>query len=67
MGTADRNLDALVRRVCRLDRQGLTHELRSLGERLRMDFTEDALRQMSLERLRHLVLAAAMHVSERHG
>ena len=44
-----------------MDRQGLMRTLRSLRCKFELDFTDDYLDKVSLERLRHITMAAILH------
>ncbi len=60
----DTSLDHLVTRISSLDREGCKAELRSLEE-LRVDFTDEYLDSLPLEKLRHIVLAARLRMRKR--
>jgi hypothetical protein len=55
----DLPIDQLIAFIHRLDREGCINELRALG-RPRLDFTDDYLERMSLEQLRHVLMAACL-------
>jgi hypothetical protein len=54
----------LARAVAGMDRDELGVMLKSMECTFRLDFTEEFLRSASLERLRHIVLSAALHLRE---
>lgn len=58
------SLDHLVTRISSLDREGCKAELRGCDE-LRVDFTDEYLDSLPLEKLRHIVLAARLRVKKR--
>ncbi|MCC7192371.1 MAG: hypothetical protein IT444_06260 [Phycisphaeraceae bacterium] len=60
----DTSLDHLVTRISSLDRERCKAELRSLEE-LRVDFTDEYLDSLPLEKLRHIVLAARLRMRKR--
>jgi len=53
--------EALAVRLAHMDRADLIRTLRNLHCPFPLDFSDDCLAEMSLERLRHVVLAAALH------
>ncbi len=56
-----RHAELLVARIGSLDRCGLIQELRRMRCSFEIDFSDDFLNSVSLERLRHIVLAAGLH------
>ncbi len=44
-----------------MDREGLIETLRRMRCEFPMDFTDDYLASLSIERLKHIVLAASLH------
>lgn len=56
-----RQQEIIARKIATMRRPELVRMLRSLDCGFRMDFTDDYLNSMSLERLRHVVLAATLH------
>ena len=52
----------LAREVAEMDREGLIGMLDRMECTFRMDFTKDFLRSVSLEKLRHIVLSASLHL-----
>ncbi len=54
-------LSSLPAKVADMDRPHLIEILRSLRCDFRLDFTDDFLQSASMERLRHIVLAAVLH------
>jgi hypothetical protein len=57
--SVDLPIDQLVATIHRLDRPGCIRELRAIA-RPRLDFTDDFLEAMSVEQLRHVLLAACL-------
>ncbi|MBN1942983.1 MAG: hypothetical protein JW849_06780 [Phycisphaerae bacterium] len=53
--------ERLITRLACMDRQDLILLLRSMHCTFPMDFTEEFLQTISVERLRHIVLAASVH------
>jgi hypothetical protein len=53
--------EQLVGRIGSMDRAGLVDELRRMRCEFPMDFTDEFLSSMSVERLKHIVLAASLH------
>lgn len=53
--------EQLVVRIVGMDRPELTRTLRQLRCSFEMDFTDEFLDALSIDRLRHVVLAAAQH------
>ncbi len=58
---ATRQQEIIASKIAAMRRPGLIRLLRSLDCGFRMDFSDDYLKSMSLERLRHVVLAASLH------
>jgi hypothetical protein len=54
-------LEQLADMIVTMDRPGLVRTLRDLHCDFKMDFSDDFLNSMSIERLRHVVLAASLH------
>jgi len=52
--------EKLVCRIVDMDRMELARTLRALPVGFKMDFTDEALNEMDLSRLQHIVLAAAL-------
>ncbi len=52
----------LARIVAEMDRDGLIDMLNRMECTFRIDFTEEFLRTVSLEKLRHIVLSASLHL-----
>jgi len=50
-----------VQQIATMDRDALMRLLDQMDCGFKLDFTEEFLRQMSVERLRHVVLAASLH------
>ena len=53
--------EELARTVAEMDRDGLIRMLTRMECAFRLDFTDEFLRSVSLERLRHIVLSAGLH------
>jgi hypothetical protein len=53
--------DQLIERIAHMDRTELISMLRGLKCDFQIDFTDDYLMSISLERLRHVTFAAALH------
>ncbi len=60
----DEPIDQIIQHIHGLDRDGCLTELASI-RRPRLDFTEDFLHQLSLEQLRHVLMAACLQ-ARRH-
>lgn len=54
--------DAIVARVCRMQSEALMRELRLMSSPARMEYTHEFLAAQSVDRLRHLLLAAHLQV-----
>jgi hypothetical protein len=52
----------LARVVAEMDREGLIGMLKRMPCTFKLDFTDECLRAMSLDKLRHIVLSASLHV-----
>jgi len=57
-------IEALVKRIATMERADLVRYLRNLDVEFTIDFTNEFLDSISLERLRHIVLAAALRSRE---
>lgn len=54
-------VDSLVTQLAEMDRSRLVAFLRSLHCSFPIDFTDDYLNSVSIDRLRHIALAACLH------
>jgi hypothetical protein len=54
-------LDRQITSIAALERNELTRRIRNFKGRFKLDFTEDYLRKLSVERLRHILLAASIN------
>ncbi|NLW86757.1 MAG: hypothetical protein GXY38_07775 [Planctomycetes bacterium] len=54
-------VESLVQRIAGMKRPGLIKELRSLDCNFPIDFSDEFLQTVSIERLRHIILAASLH------
>ncbi|HEX9897993.1 MAG TPA: hypothetical protein VGC81_02140 [Candidatus Methylomirabilis sp.] len=61
-----RQFEEVLRSVQSFDRDACKTRLRSLDE-LSLDFTDDFLDSLTLDRLRHLLIAAWLQARKRHG
>jgi hypothetical protein len=52
----------LARDIAEMDREGLIGMLARMECTFKMDFTKEFLGSVSLEKLRHIVLSASLHV-----
>ena len=50
-----------LKTVATMDRQSLVHVIRHLNCTFTLDFSDEFLKGLSLERLRHIALAAMVH------
>ena len=57
-------IEALLKHIAEMDRSDLVRFLRSLDVEFTIDFTNEFLDAISLERLRHITLAAALRSKE---
>jgi hypothetical protein len=55
------NRSALATRLAAMSRAELVRILRGMHCTFQLDFTDEFLRTVSLERLRHIILAASLH------
>lgn len=55
------SFESLITKIASMDREELIFTLRGMQCTFPMDFTEEFLREVSVERLRHIVLAAGAH------
>ena len=56
------NLEQMITKIQRMDRKQLKQELIQFQANFTFDFTSDFLDSVSIERLRHIMLAAVLHV-----
>ena len=54
-------LDKEATAVAGLDRSELTSRIKNFRGRFKLDFTEDYLNKLSVDRLRHILLAALLN------
>ena len=54
------SVDRMASRLARMNRDGLVRTLRQIHCSFELDFTEEFLASISVERLRHITLAAWM-------
>ncbi len=52
--------------LARMPREQIVSTLRSLDCDFKIDFTDEYLGSLSLERLRHVALAACLHACDQH-
>ena len=57
-------VEALVKHIAEMDRAGLVRFLRKLDVEFTIDFSDEFLDTVSLARLRHITLAAALRAKE---
>ena len=55
-----RQIDRDVQRISNMDRKGLVRMLRTMDCDFELDFSDEFLRSVSLERLRHIAVAASL-------
>jgi hypothetical protein len=55
------NIEEMARDIATMDRQQLMGLLREMACPFKMDFSDEYLDSVTLERLRHITLAAALH------
>ena len=55
--------DQLAIELAQMDRKGLIDALRKVQCNFELDFSEDFLNSVSIERLRHITLAAHLHAA----
>lgn len=60
----DESAERLAKEVPEMDREELVHVLRACHCDFELDFAEEFLETISLDRLRHITLAALLHT---HG
>ncbi|MHC4294958.1 MAG: hypothetical protein ACYSTL_05175 [Planctomycetota bacterium] len=54
-------MEKLTQQIATMDRDALVRTLRQLNCDFELDFTDEFLSEVSLERLRHIVTAALLH------
>lgn len=58
-------LDRQATSIAALGRDELTRRIRNFKGRFKLDFTEDYLNKLSVDRLRHILLAAQISIKPR--
>ena len=61
MSISEEAADQLAKQLAQMDREGLVDTLRSMQCKFEMDFSDEFLDSVSIERLRHITLAASLH------
>ena len=61
-----RYVERQVTSVAALGRDELTRRIRNFRGRFKLDFTEDYLNKISVDRLRHILLAALINAKKRN-
>lgn len=56
-----RKTEQMAQEICMMDRMSLMQRLRGMRCDFPIDFSDEYLNSISLERLQHIVLAAAVH------
>lgn len=64
---APQKSEEVICRIATMTRTQLIEYLTTLNTKFTLDFTQDYLDSMSLERLRHVVLAASLHDQSHHA
>jgi hypothetical protein len=59
--TAREHFEQTAASIASLDRQELHNKIRNFQGRFKFDFTEDYLNSLSVDRLRHILLAATIN------
>ena len=59
-------VESQVTSVAALGRDELTRRIRNFRGRFKLDFTEDYLNKISVDRLRHILLAALINAKTRN-
>ncbi len=60
----DEELNKLITSLAAMGRQELTALLESLRMRFPLDFTEEFLAEIPVDKLRHVTLAACLHIDD---
>jgi hypothetical protein len=60
------DVERLVAKIAKLNRAEVTRRLLNFRADFPMDFTDEYLATLPLERLRHLLMAAHLHRSRKH-
>jgi hypothetical protein len=59
-----RNLEQTATSISSLGRSELTRRIRNFKGRFKLDFTEDYLNSLSVDRLRHILLAVLINAQQ---
>jgi hypothetical protein len=60
MAEKSKNLNEIAVHIAGMNRQAIMFELMNFQSRFKLDFTENYLAALSVERLRHILLAAQL-------
>lgn len=60
------NFEALAVEIATLDKPSVITKIKTFHGRFKLDFTEDYLRSLSIDRLRHILLAAVITNTRRN-
>jgi hypothetical protein len=61
------NYEQLVKRVASLGRSDVEQKIKNFNGRFRLDFTDEYLKGLSLDRLKHILFAALSTKFKRHN
>ena len=65
LGMPERTADQMAIELAQMDRKGLIDTLRKTQCNFELDFSDDFLKSISIERLRHIALAAHLQADRR--
>jgi len=63
---SQRNFERSATSIAALSRAQIKNRIKNFRGRFKLDFTDDYLEAMSLDRLRHILLAALMNARSHH-
>jgi len=66
MAYATTQIDDVACKIAAMNRQQVQREIMSFSGRFTLDFSPDYLKKQSLERLRHILLAAKLQQVKQH-
>ncbi len=64
--TSGKNFEQAATSISSLGKDELKRRIKNFHGRFRLDFSEDYLNHISVDRLRHILLAALINAGQRH-
>ncbi len=64
IGMPERTADQMASELAQMDRKSLIEILQDMKCTFELDFTDEFLNSVSIERLRHIALGASLHINQ---